>query len=350
MSAPLPEENRPKHIWHSALPPGTPGGEGDTMRHALFLHRCFDGREMRWSDALVARTRRHIGGCLSAVEMALRLDLGAEIEARLPDTVCWARVQEDPALLSSALLADMRDRAAIGLMAQDYMLADQAVEAEDMSFSDTQSDLLAALTLAQSGWADAGPDDRPMRADLPAEAMPELVWTVGALLADAGASASEVVAIDRACAALLTRHDEQHMPFAQAALLAHRLNGAGSSDSMLLVFARNRHILALLAIAADRIGVDLRCLVRHVIEGEERALFTLCRAAQFPREVAVRLVLGRRSVARGVDDSVLVDYADDYDGMMLDAAREATSALGLSAPLRAKLTAVSARRPLRHGV
>lgn len=354
MSAPLPEENRLNPLWHSALPPGTLGGEGDAMRHALFLHRCFDGRAMRWSEAMVARTRRHIGGCLSAVELALRLELGAEIEARLPDAVCWARVQEDPALLSPTLLADMRDRAAIGLMAQDSMLADQADETDNISLSAEQADLLAALTLAQSGWADIGPDDRPMRADLPAEAMPELVWTAGALLANAliggDMAASAAKAIDRACAALLTRHDEQHMPFAQAALLAHRLRGAGDSAEALLYLARRRHVLALLALAADRLAVDLPCLARHVIEGEERALFTLCRAAQFPREVAVRLVLGRRSVARGVDDSVLVEYADDYDGMTVDVARAATSVLGLSAPLRAKLAAVSARRSLRHGV
>tara|TARA_B110001454_G_scaffold173369_1_gene164623 strand:+ start:587 stop:1636 length:1050 start_codon:yes stop_codon:yes gene_type:complete len=343
MSAPLPEENRPTHIWYSALPPGTVGGEGDAMRAALFLHRCFDGRAMRWSDALVARTRRHIGGCLSAVEMALRLELGVEIEARLPDVVCWARVQADPALLSPILLADMRDRAAIGLMAQDRMLAEAVPDTDAPPLPAGAADLLAALALAQSGWADAGPDHRPMRADLPAEAMPELVWTAGALLAEA-APASDSGAIDSACAALLTRHDEQHMPFAQAALLAHRLRGAGENPEMLLSLARQRQILALFAIAADRIGLELPSLVRHVAEGEEQALFTLCRAAQFPREVAVRLVLGRRSVARGVDDSVLVEYADDYDRMTPAEARAAVAGLSLSAPFRAKLAVVLARR------
>lgn len=313
------------------------------MRHVLWLQRCFDGRAMRWSDALVTRTRRHIGGCLSSVEMALRLELGAAFDAQLPDMVCWARVQADPALLSPMLLADMRDRAAIGLMAQDSMLAEAVADADAPPPMDEETDLFAALALAQAGWADAGPDDRPMRADLPAEAMPELVWTAGALLADA-ASAADAGAIDMACTAVLTRHDEQHMPFAQAALLAHRLRTVGDGPVTLLHLARRRHILTLLAMMADRIGVDLPCLVRHVVEGEERALFTLCRAAQFPREVAVRLVLGRRSVARGVDDSVLVDYADDYDGMTLEAARAAVAGLSLSVPLRSKLAAVRARR------
>lgn len=340
MSAPLPEQDRPNSLWHSALAAGTPGGEGEATRNALFLQRCFGGRAMRWSDALIARTRRHIGGCLSSVEMTLRLELGADFDARLRDAVCWPRVQADPALIDDALLADMRDRAAIGLMARDPMLADPA---EQWDAPQGLTDLVAALALAQSGWADAGPDDLPMRADLPAEAMPDLVWTVGALIADA-APVEDTQAIDQACAALLMRHDEQHMPFAQAALLAHRLHGVPNDADMLLTLARQRQVLALFAVMADRLGVDLRCLVRHVVEAEEKALFTLCRAAQFPREVAVRLVLGRRSVARGVDDSVLVDYADDYEGMTLKQARAAVAGLSLSAPLRARLAAVSARR------
>ncbi|MDQ4419985.1 hypothetical protein OOT33_05965 [Sphingobium sp. DEHP117] len=322
---------------------GTPGGEGEATRNALFLQRCFGGRAMRWSDALIARTRRHIGGCLSSVEMALRLELGADFDARLPDAVCWPRVQADPALIDDALLADMRDRAAIGLMARDPMLADPAEHPATSPLPQAVADFVAALALAQSGWADAGPDDLPMRADLPAEAMPDLVWTVGALIADA-APAEDMQAIDQACVALLTRHDEQHMPFAQAALLAHRLHGVPNDADMLLTLARQRQVLALFAVMADRLGVDLRCLVRHVVEAEEMALFTLCRAAQFPREVAVRLVLGRRSVARGVGDSVLVDYADDYEGMTLKQARAAVAGLSLSAPLRTRLAAVSARR------
>lgn len=355
MSAFPPNENKPVAGWPYGLAPVERGAMGDAVAHALFLHRCFDGRAMRWSDALIARTRRHIGGCLSAVEMALRLELGAEIDGRLPHSVCWTRVEADPGLLSLTLLIHMRDRAAIGLMAQDSMLADAPMETAAPSFSDTISDLLAALALAQSGWADAGPDERPLRSDLPAEAMTELVWTTGAMLADARLASDshaleDVKAIDGACAALLTRHDEEHMPFAQASLLAHRLRQEGDSAELLVYLARNRQILALLAVVAGRLDVDLPCLIRHCVEGEEQALFSLCRAAQFPREVAVRLVLGRRSVARGVDDSVLVHYADGYDEIKPDEARAAMGLLGLSAPLRAKLAAVSARSSLRHGV
>ncbi len=356
MDAPAPDTSRATQDWLSALPAAYAGGESDVVRDAILLQRCFDGREMRWSDALVARTRRHIGGCLAATEIALRLELGAASpEIALPsDPLCWLRVQQDPALLGSTLLAHMRDRAAIGLMGQDPALGDisrdDAAE-EAMLFPDRAQELLAAVTLGQGGWNDAGPDDMPLRADLPAETVPELIWMVGALLADAfvaaGQSPGTCMAIDRACSVLLARHDEQSMPFAQAALFAHQMRVAGAEEAHLLYLSRRRHVLALLAIAADRLAVDLPCLVRHAVEASEQALFTLCRAAHFPREVAVRLVLGRRSIARGVDDSVLVQYADAYDGMTLDAAQGAVAVLALSPPLQSRLSMIRMRNACR---
>lgn len=356
MDAPTPDTHRAISDWLSALPSAYAVGESDVVRHAILLQRCFDGREMRWSDALVTRTRRHIGGCVNAVEMALRLELGVNApEAALPaDPLCWAKVQQHPALLSPALLTVMRNRAAIGLMTHDHALgdgADGAAGSDLAQFPPSTQDILAALALGQAGWLDAGPDDAPMRVDLPAEAYPELLLTVGALLADAlvasGQPAALYLTIDRACTVLLARYDEQPMPFAQAALFAHQMRGQGVSEGHLLALSRQRQILALLAIAADRLELDLSCLVRHLVEASEQALFTLCRAAEFPREVAVRLVLGRRSVARGVDDSVLVHYAEAYDGMTLAEARDAVAVLGLSRAFQAKLSWVRAQQACR---
>jgi hypothetical protein len=356
MDAPSPDTNRAICDWLSALPSGYADGEGDVVRHAILLQRCFDGREMRWSDALVARTRRHIGGCVTAVEMALKLELAAASpETALPsDPLCWLEIQKRPALLSPPLLAAMRNRAAIGLMAHDHAYGDGAAnstEADLAEFPHSAQDILASLALGQAGWADVGPDDTPIRVDLPAEAYPELLLTVGAVLANAlvasGQPPALYLTIDRACAALLARYDEQPMPYAQAALFAHQMRLAELSDAQLLALSRQRHILALLGIAADRLGLDLPCLVQHVVEATEQAVFTLCRAAQFPREVAVRLVLGRRSVARGVDDSVLVHYAEAYDGMTLAEALNAVAVLGLSRAFQAKLSLVRAQQACR---
>lgn len=359
MNAPAPDTHRATQAWLSALPPAYAGGESDAVRHAIFLQRCFDGREMRWSDALVVRTRRHIGGCLVATEMALGLELRASYpEFPLPsDPVCWARVQQDPSLLSPSLLAHMRDRAAIGLMGRDLALGDTAhndADRESELFPPSARELLDAVSLGQAGWNDIGPDASPMRVDLPAEMLPELVWTVGALLADTVIDADQsttvrCVEIDHACSAILARYDEQPMPFAQAALFAHQMHGLGIDEAYLLYLSRSRAVLALLAIAADRLGVELPCLVRHVVEASEQALFTLCRAADFPREVAVRLVLGRRSVARGADDSVLVHYADGYDGMTLAEAQRDMAMLGLSPYLRSQLSRVRSLKAY-HGL
>lgn len=347
MDAPAPENSRAPRDWLSGLPPVYAGGGGEVARHHDFLlHRCFDGADMRWSDALVARTRRQMGGCIAAVETALRLELGSMApDLVLPSAaIAWAKVQHRPALLPPALITCLRDRAAIGLMAQDHALGDgpAAESAYNLAhFPASASPYLAALAQGQAAWADTGPDDAPVRADLPAEAYADLIWTVAALLAEAlvagGRHPGLFHALDRASAAWLARHDEQSMPFAQAALLAHQLRGAGVGDDHLLTLSRQRQLLALFAIAADRLGAELPCLVAYAVEADEQALFALCRAVEFPREVAVRLVLGRRCVARGVDDSVLVTYSDGYDGMPLSGAREAVATLGLARPLRVAL-------------
>ena len=328
--------------------------ESDPLRHLFLLHRCFDGREMRWSDALIARTRRHIGGCLSGVEIALRLEmekLQPQASAVLQDIgehCCWKRVERDPALLSPELLSHLRDRAAISLMQNDLAPTNlwDADAAEGHSFSTDVEEALATIKLSQMSWADMGPDASPMRADLLAETMPDLVWTVVAILADAlvrlGLEPSREVLgwADEAGQALLARHDEQNTPFVQSALLAHRLRAMPLGEDAILQLARGRHIIPLLAIMADRTGIDLNMVIRAVVEGSEQMLFILCRAAEFSREAAVRLVLGRKGVVRGVDDSMLVDLADGYDLISPSEASDAMLWLRVPQPLRAKLALV----------
>lgn len=327
----------------------------------MMAERCFDGSNARWSDALIARMRRHIGGCVSRVEPLIRAELrrfapddgAAMLDAR-PEAIAWAALQRQPSLLGERLLRHFRDRAAISLMEQDEqaaMMADTGGQAHALFPADV-AEGLAALALARDGWADGNPDDQPMPADLPAEEMEELVWAIVApivdslVLADAISSAQALQWGDRAGRAVLAGHDEQTAPFAQALLLAHRMRGAGIRDEHLLWLARNRHGMALLAVMADRTGIDYAHLIGRVVEGPEYLLFQLCRRADFPREVAVRLMLGRRSVSRGVEDSVLVEYADGYERMSPDDAALATAALAISAGFREKLSVL---RDWPHG-
>ncbi|MGE4430664.1 MAG: hypothetical protein AB7E05_07980 [Sphingobium sp.] len=325
---------------------------------SLVMERCFDGTDARWSDALIARMRRHIGGCVNAIEPLVRAELrrfapadAAMIDV-LPGPVAWNALGQRPSLMGERLIRHFRDRAAISLMEQDEqagMAADhRAGDGKDAEtlFPAGVAAGLAALAKAREGWADGQPDECPMQADLPAEDMEELLWVIVALIVDALVLAGAIPVAqalqlgDRAGRAVLARHDEQTAPFAQALLLAHRMRGIGMEDAHLLWLARNRHVLVQLAVMADRTGIDHAHLVGRVVEGPEYLLFQLCRRADFPREVAVRLMLGRRSVSRGVEDTVLVEYADGYERMSPDDAALATAALGISACFRDKLSAL----------
>lgn len=318
---------------------------------SLLLERCFEGEGARWSDALISRMRRHIGGCVVSVESALRLRLasageeGRALVAALPDAVAWKALHHQPELLGPRLIGHFRDRAAISLMVQDEF-ADGGESyglPPDPLFPEGVAADISALALAERRWVDQGPDDLPMAVDLPAEDMEQLVWTLLALIADGSAVSrsiplANIVALaDHAGRAVLSSHDEQTAPFVMASLFAHRLRGAGVGDDHLLWLARKRHILALLGILADRNRLDCALLVDRVVEGPEHLLFQLCRAADFPREVAVRLMLGRKGVARGVEDWVLVEYADEYDRLSREDAALAVAPLGFSACFREKL-------------
>lgn len=348
--------------WSRPSPLALSAVADEYLRHAIMLQRCFDGREMHWSDALVARTRRQIGGCLASVEMAMRLEIDKSkpsafgLSDALPDFSCWRKVERDPTLLDASLLAHFRNRAAIGLMQQDALLAQETGDdpAAASLFPPHIISLLSAVRLAQAMWADAGPDHLPVRADLVAEAMPELVWTVGAIVADALVRvdllpvAECLALIEQAGLTVLAQHDEQIMPVAQAELFAHQLRALDDVEERLVYLARNGHVLPLLAIAADRNAIDIGTVIRTAVEGPEQMLFSMARAAEFPREVVVRLVLGRRSVARGVDDSMLVDYADDYEQVSLEQAGGLVAPLRISRPLSVKFSMVHGRAG-RHG-
>ncbi|MCB2015557.1 MAG: DUF2336 domain-containing protein [Sphingobium sp.] len=326
--------------------------QGDGLRHRMMLERLFDGREARWSDALIARTRRHVGGCVSAVEMALKLELeriavaGLDLAGALSPDHCWRAVQHKPAILSVTLLRHMRDRAALSLMGQDPLTMPAAIEEieQQHDFTGDIATQLSALAYVQTAWRDSGPDYVAMRTDLPAEAMQDLVWTVAALIAEALMRSDLMPAVelmplmDRAGAAVLARHDEGSTPFAQASLLALQMRAMDLSEDQLVALARGKHILALIAIMSDRNSIEFKHMASLVSEASEQMLFNMCRAAGFPREVAVRFVLGRRSIARGVEDAVLVEYADQYEDMPLEEARASIAGFRLDEIFRDRLS------------
>jgi len=240
----------------------------------------------------------------------------------------------------------MRDRAALSLMGQDPLTMPAAIEEieQQHDFTGDIATQLSALAYVQTAWRDSGPDYVAMRTDLPAEAMQDLVWTVAALIAEALMRSDLMPAVelmplmDRAGAAVLARHDEGSTPFAQASLLALQMRAMDLSEDQLVALARGKHILALIAIMSDRNSIEFKHMASLVSEASEQMLFNMCRAAGFPREVAVRFVLGRRSIARGVEDAVLVEYADQYEDMPLEEARASIAGFRLDEIFRDRLS------------
>ncbi|OYW82901.1 MAG: hypothetical protein B7Z20_13300, partial [Sphingobium sp. 32-64-5] len=108
------------------LPPVLLGaGRGRSLACSMVVERCFDGADARWSDALITRMRRHIGGCVHGVEPLVRAELrrfapaeAGHIDA-LPPSVAWRALQQRPSLLGERLIHHFRNRAAISLMVQD---------------------------------------------------------------------------------------------------------------------------------------------------------------------------------------------------------------------------------------
>ncbi len=324
-----------------------PGGHADS----LLLERCFGGDAARWSDAMVTRMRRHLGGCVLAVEVAVRDQLSKAGEeeraliAALPAGLSWKALQRRPGVLGRDLVDHFRDRAAISLMAQaEFSGAGQEIPPVTDVFPIDIAQDIAALSQAERRWADERPDEAVMTLDLPAEMLEQMVWTVTALITDAVALTrslplADIAALaDQAGRAVLTSYDEEGAPQVLASLLAHRLRGMHAGEEQLLWLARHRHALALLGVLADRLGVDIAVLISRIVEGPEYLVFHMCRAADFPREVAVRLMLGRRSIANGVEDSVLVEYADEYDRLSRDQAALAVAPLGFARSFREKLS------------
>ena len=90
------------------------------VRHDAELSQLGDVGLRRWSDALLAETRFHLAGMINAVELALDLhvdDAGiTALLAQLGAGYARGAIEDDLGLISPALLAHLRCRAAVSLM------------------------------------------------------------------------------------------------------------------------------------------------------------------------------------------------------------------------------------------
>ncbi|SCW68544.1 hypothetical protein SAMN02927924_02121 [Sphingobium faniae] len=320
--------------------------------HAIDLAFLFplDGRER--NDALTAETRRHLGGCLTAIEIAFRAALQDEAPVAVildawPDPLCWPTICAQPTMLGPSLLAHMQMRAGIGLLLRQSGCpdsertveeADSALPADDPAVGDA----LSALALAEGRWLMAGGEDQPLRPDVPAEFFAELVWTAAACLAAvvqraSGTDDAVIAAFERAGEALLRRHDEAVSPISIADVVVRQLGDRADGPELLAVALTQRRFLLFTALAARRLRMESAQLADILLFGPLDQVAALNRSLGGTASDHVHLLLALRPVRAGLTDAAVVAQAEHYQSLPAIQADATVSALRTPAAFRAKL-------------
>lgn len=307
------------------------GTSAAPLRHAVDLARLFGGQADVWPDALVSETRRHLGGCLNAVETGLRLatqrdDRVAGASDSLPDRLVWPMVLLHPGMIGPGLLHHMRLRAGLSILMRQVGRADPDADAIDaataIDFTDDDDPLVRdaaiALALAEGRWVAAGSEDRPMRPDVPAEPFVELVWMAAAALAAAIARIGVISAqaatdaMQRAGQALLAQHDEAQGAIALADRLVRQLGPrADHPDYLGQALVQRRHLL-FAALAARHLRMETGRLVEALLAGPIAQVAALCHVLGGSRPDYRHLLLALQPVRPALTDGRIVELAADY--------------------------------------
>lgn len=326
------------------------------ISHAVDLAFFFPDEGRDRHDALIAETRRHLGGCVHAMEMALRLslshvpDVAAALD-RVPDLLCWPTILARPTLLAPGLLAHMRTRAGISLLLRPSGQPDvEGVGEGDVLLRMDEpaiGDSLSALMLAQMRWIATGGEDRPMRPDLPAEYFSDLLWSVAACLAAAAqrgeGEAADLLpaAFERSGWALLADHDESASPIAEAERLVRRLGDRADSPDLMAGALEQRQFLLFAALAGRRVRLGAGQVAELLVAGRPQQLAALCRVLGGSDSDFRRLLMALQPARPSLGDGAMVALAEAYRAMGEQEAQAAIALLRTPAPFRAKLDHLS---------
>ncbi|MDO7833592.1 DUF2336 domain-containing protein [Sphingobium sp. HBC34] len=333
------------------------GASAVPVGHAIDLAFFFPDHgpnhdDMR-ADALISETRRHLGGCVAAIEMRLRLSLAHAPAVsvaldRCPAPLAWPSLRAQPTLLGPALLSHMQMRAGLALMLRQYGQADleqaNVTQPGVLPAADDPDlgDAVIALMLAEGRWLAVGGEDHPMRPDLPAEHYAELVWTVAACLAlavqrTADESADRLfAAFERSGWALLADHDEGASPVLLAEQLVRRMGDAADTPALLGAALDQRRFLLFAALAARRLRIDSAQLIDMLLLGPVAQVATLCRALGGSDADYRQLLLALRPVRPSLSDTLILAEADRYQGLTQAQADAQVGAWRTPAAFRAK--------------
>lgn len=322
--------------------------------HAIDLAFFFPDEGRDRHDALVAETRRHLGGCLTAIEIGLRLALEerpeiAEALAQWPQPVCWPTLRAQPTLLGPALLAHMQMRGGVSLMLRQFggpdghaggeSEADALFPADDPALGEA----LAALMLAEGRWLMTAAEDQPMQPDLPAGFFAELLWTAAACLAaivqrgDVIEPEAVVPLMEAAGQHLLTRHDEAMGPIAAADRLVRQLGDRADAPDLMGAALGQRQFLLFAALAGRRLRMESAQVADILVMAPVGQVAALCRALGGSDADYRHLLMALRPVRPSLSDAAIVGEAARYQDLTVAQADAAVGALRAPAALRAKL-------------
>ena len=321
--------------------------------HAIDLAFFFPDEDRQRHDALMAETRRHLGGCLTGIEMALRfaLEQKPEIAALLPQrgqAVCWPAVCAQPTLLGPALLSHMQMRAGVTLMLRQFgQPEDRTEDAEAESILPVDDPgvgkALSDLAVAEGRWLAVGAEDEPMPADLPAEHFAELMWTAAACLTAVaqrsalGDADAILPAFEKAGWSLLADHDETIGPIPAAERVVRQLGERADAPELLGAALGQRRFLLFAALAARRLRMDSAHVADILVMGPVAELATLCRALGGSDADYRHLLLALRPVRPSLSDAVIIGESDRYQALTESQADAAVNALRAPQALRTKL-------------
>jgi len=339
--AEFPGSSRNTDAGHAAML----GAMAGPLAHMLDVARFLPGETGGWSDALVSGTRRHLAGCLHAVERDFRAALGHGPAVHSPST--WDGVCAAPQIISRDLLAHMRCRAAVGLMGlQDGIGLNGAAAppGEDIGWLVHDADAAigaAALTLLQSErrWSVAGEAGLP--ADLPSEHYAELVWIVVAL-GVVRVAVQDMGALTDVALRLIAAHDEQQGPIAQADMLARVLGQRADADQMLGQSLAQRRLLLFAALAGQRQGMDCATMLDALVHASRDGLAGLCLALGGSASDYRHLLLQLKLLHSDWNDEAILSAAAAFDQITPFQAAATVGAFRCPRELRAKLELIGA--------
>jgi hypothetical protein len=324
-----------------------PGLLAPFVRDSSALGRFFPGSSPKWSDALVARTRRHIGGVVATLEKSFRATLADNIPGQamdhLPNGLCWRAIEQNPDLIAGDILTHFTTRAAISLMhGPDSTVMVHADGAVPFAQDDVIAVRDAAFALSRSLhiWRQGGEENSAIPCDLPAEYIPTLLWLIGALVAqgiarmDVMADGDLLVAVEQGGQQILAGHDEQTGAFGQASLLAHYLRDRQIAPEIFDHLAQDGHYLQIFAIIADRCGISAHQAAAIIVHGTAEQAHQLFRAADMPAASCAITLLALRQVRDGLSDIQLEALFQGFESLSLTDARCAIRPYILSAGFR----------------